>query len=88
MLPSVSFARGYEPFTAVTADGRVHTGVITRETSDAIYLYSTDRVETRLPRADIETLVQSSVSIMPEGMDAQLSHQELADLLAFLQSLR
>ncbi len=88
VLPSASFARGYEPFTAVTTGGRVHTGVITRETSDAIYLFSTDRVESRLPRDDVETLVQSSVSIMPEGMDAQLSRQELADLLAFLQSLR
>ena len=88
VLPSVSFARGYEAFTAVTSSGRVHTGVITRETSDAIYLYSTERVETRVPRTDIETLAQSTVSIMPEGMEAQLNRQELADLIAFLQSLK
>jgi len=88
VLPSVSFARGYEAFTAVTSSGRVHSGVITRETSDAIYLYSTERVETRVPRSEIETLAQSTVSIMPEGMEAQLNRQELADLIAFLQSLK
>jgi putative heme-binding domain-containing protein len=88
VLPSVSFARGYEAFTAVTASGQVHTGVITRETPEAIYLFSTDRVETRVPRAEIESLAQSTVSIMPEGMEAQLSRQELADLIAFLQSLK
>jgi putative heme-binding domain-containing protein len=88
VLPSVSFARGYEAFTAVTAGGQVHTGVITRETPEAIYLFSTDRVETRVPRAEIESLAQSTVSIMPEGMEAQLNRQELADLIAFLQSLK
>jgi putative heme-binding domain-containing protein len=88
VLPSVSFARGYEAFTAVTAGGQVHTGVITRETPEAIYLFSTDRVETRVPRTEIESLAQSTVSIMPEGMEAQLSRQELADLIAFLQSLK
>jgi putative heme-binding domain-containing protein len=88
VLPSVSFARGYEAFTAVTASGQVHTGVITRETPEAIYLFSTDRVETRVPRAEVETLAQSTVSIMPEGMEAQLNRQELADLIAFLQSLK
>jgi putative membrane-bound dehydrogenase-like protein len=88
VLPSVSFARGYEAFTAVTASGQVHTGVITRETPEAIYLFSTDRVETRVLRAEVESLAQSTVSIMPEGMEAQLNQQELADLIAFLQSLK
>jgi putative heme-binding domain-containing protein len=88
VLPSASFARGYEPFTVVTTDGRVESGVIVRETAEAIHLYDTKRVEVRVPRAAIETLEQSSVSIMPLGMDEQLSRQELADLLAFLQSLR
>ncbi len=88
VLPSSSFARGYEPFTLVTSGGQVHSGVITRETAEAIYVFNNARVEIRVPRSDVEALAQSTVSIMPEGMDAQLSRQELADLIAFLQSLR
>ena len=51
-------------------------------------LFGVNRVEIRVPREAIETLQQSPLSIMPNGMDEQLSRQELSDLIAFLQSLR
>jgi putative heme-binding domain-containing protein len=88
VFPSASFARGYEPFTAATNDGQVISGIISRETADAIYLFNNSRVEVRVPRSSIESLTQSNVSIMPEGMDVQLGRQDLADLIAFLESLR
>lgn len=88
VFPSASFARGYEPFTLVTDEGRVTSGIIARETAEAIYLIDNARAEVRVPRSAIETLEQGRVSIMPEGMDTQLSRQDLADLIAFLQSLQ
>jgi len=88
VLPSASFARGYEPFNVVTTDGQVIAGIIGRETADAIHVVGTNRVELRVPRAAIDTIAQSTTSIMPEGMDNQLSRQDLADLIAFLGSLR
>jgi len=88
VFPSASFARGYEAYTVATNNGRVLSGIIARETPEEIFVVDTTRVETRVPRAEIESMDQSRVSIMPEGMDTQLSRQELADLLAFLQSLR
>jgi putative membrane-bound dehydrogenase-like protein len=88
VFPSASFARGYEPLTVATDEGQVISGTITRETADAIYLFNNSRVEVRVSRSSIESLSQSTVSIMPEGMDVQLGPQELADLIAFLGSLR
>ncbi len=88
VLPSTSFARGYESFNVVTDDGQVLSGIITRDTAEAIYLVSSTHVEVRVPRSAIESIAQSNVSIMPEGMDNQLSRQELADLIEFLHSLR
>jgi putative heme-binding domain-containing protein len=88
VFPSSSIVRGYEPYTIVTREGRVYSGIITRETADAIHLVAADRTETRLPRSAVETIERSQVSIMPQGLDAQLSRQDLADLLAYLQSLR
>jgi putative heme-binding domain-containing protein len=88
VLPSASFARGYEPFNVVTTDGQVIAGIIGRETADAIHVVGSNRVELRVPRAAIDTIAQSTTSIMPEGMDNQLSRQDLADLIAFLGSLR
>jgi putative membrane-bound dehydrogenase-like protein len=88
VFPSASFVRGYEPYLVTTRDGRSHTGILARETAEAIYLVTAERAEVRVPRAAVETFERSRVSIMPQGLDAQLSRQELSDLLAFLQGLR
>jgi putative heme-binding domain-containing protein len=88
VFPSASFARGYEPYVVTTREGTVHTGTLARETADAVTLHSADRSEVRIARANIDTIEPGRVSIMPQGLDAQISRQELRDLLAFLQSLR
>ncbi len=88
LFPSSSFARGYEPYVVATLDGQIHSGVIQRETAEAIVLVTNDRVEKRLPRPTIEAIEQSRTSVMPRGLDANLSHQELSDVIAFLRMQR
>ncbi len=88
VFPSASFARGYEPFAVTTRDGETHTGIITRETADAFYVATGANSEVRLLRSAIKDMQQGTVSLMPEGLDAQLAPDELGDLLAFLQSLK
>jgi putative heme-binding domain-containing protein len=89
VFPSVNFVRGYEPYVVTTRSGKVHpAGLLKRQTADALYLVTGDRAEIRIPRADVESVEASKVSIMPQGLDARLSWGKLADLLAYLQSLR
>ena len=89
LFPSASFARGYEPFIIATNDGRVHSGIIARETSDAIVLVTPDRLrDLPPPLHPSRRSSQRRVSVMPRGLDANLNRQELADLVAFLQSLK
>jgi putative heme-binding domain-containing protein len=89
VFPSASFARGYEPYVVTAKSGKFYpAGILRRETAEAIYLTTRDRAEIRIPRSEIETLEPGRVSIMPEGLDGQLSRQELADLIAFLLSLK
>lgn len=88
VLPSSSFSRGYEPYLAALKDGRVVGGFLSRETVDAVYLMTAERSETRLARTAIEILKPGQVSVMPEGLDAALTKPELADLIAYLLSLK
>jgi putative membrane-bound dehydrogenase-like protein len=88
VLPSATFVRGYEPCQVTTRDGKVYAGVIRRETADAIVLATGPAAEVRIPRAAVETIEPGKVSLMPEGLDAQLSRQQLADLIAYLRSLK
>jgi putative membrane-bound dehydrogenase-like protein len=88
VFPSASFARGFEPYVVETKAGKTHNGILARESIDAVYLLTTERIEIRIGRDEIESLLPGRVSIMPQGLDAQLSRRELRDLLAYLQSLR
>lgn len=88
VMPSASFARGFEPYVVTTTGGKVYTGIIARQTGEAVYLRTADRAEVRLPRAEIEEIAPGKESIMPQGLDRVLTAEELRDLLAFLASLK
>jgi putative heme-binding domain-containing protein len=88
IVPSASIARGYESQTIRTTDGRTLTGLVVRETTESIYLRTNDQREIRLRRKDIDEQRPSDVSIMPAGLENTMTRQELADLLAYLRSLK
>ena len=86
VFPSASLVRSYEPSTVVTTDGVTHNGLIREETSTGILLATGPDKQVRISHEDIEEISPSSVSVMPSGLDKQLSVQQLADLIAFLES--
>src|SRR5262249_46117594 len=88
VFPSASIARGYEPYLVLTRAGRSHNGILAQATAEAVTLVTTERTEVRIRRSEIEEIQPSRVSIMPQGLDTQLSRQELSDLIAFLASLK
>ncbi len=88
LLPSVSIVRGYETFQVSLKDGRQVVGLLTAETPESLTLINAERNEVPLARSAIESLEPTRTSLMPAGLDKQLSHQEIADLLAFLKGLK
>ncbi|QDU19151.1 PVC-type heme-binding CxxCH protein [Urbifossiella limnaea] len=88
VFPSASFVRSYEPVRVTTTDGRVLNGLLAADTADEVAVaVAADRTE-RVPRADVEAVAPGTVSVMPAGLDQQLTRQELADLVAFLRACR
>ena len=88
VLPSASFVRSYEPVQVVRLDGRSHNGILKKDSPDEVVLAVSATEEVRIPRRDIDTFKPGTVSVMPAGLEQQVSKQELADLLAFLRGLR
>ncbi len=88
VYPSASFVRSYEPMLVLTRDGRSMNGVVRGDTSDEIVLATGPSTLTKIARRDIEEVRPGTVSVMPGGLDQQLSRQEFADLIAFLKSRR
>ena len=88
VLPSASFVRSYEPVQVMRLDGRSHSGILKKDAPDEIVLTISATEDIRIPRGDIDTFKAGTVSVMPAGLDQQLTKQELADLLAFLKGLK
>jgi putative heme-binding domain-containing protein len=86
VFPSVSFVRSYEPILILTKSGKQFNGLIRKETPDEITLATGAKEEARILRSDIEEIRPSTVSIMPAGLDTQLTKQQLADLITFLKA--
>ena len=88
VFPSASFVRSFEPIAVATSDGKVFNGLIRGETADELILATGVNQEARVARREIEEMRPSTVSVMPAGLDQQLSPQELADLVAFLKACK
>ncbi|MDB6025990.1 MAG: hypothetical protein JWM68_2213 [Verrucomicrobiales bacterium] len=88
VFPSSSIVQGYHTFNVQTTDDEQYTGIIIRETPEAIWIRGTDLAEIRIETKNIKVMNESKLSIMPQGLDANLSSKELSDLIAYLQSLK
>ncbi len=88
LFPSASFVRSYEPVMIRTSEGQIHSGNLKKDAPDEIILTVAADKEIRIPRSDVEEVLPGKVSIMPAGLDKQLSLQELADLVEFLRNCK
>ncbi len=86
--PNQAIDNNYVSYTVATADGNVHTGIIAAETAASLTLRQPENKTLTLLRADIEAIRSSGVSLMPEGFEKHLSHQQMADLIAFVKNWR
>jgi putative membrane-bound dehydrogenase-like protein len=86
VFPSASFVRSFEPAKIVTLDGKVFNGILKSDAADEVVLVLSATEQVRVPRKDIDEMTPGTVSVMPNGLDQQLSRRELADLIAFLRA--
>jgi putative membrane-bound dehydrogenase-like protein len=88
VYPSASFVRSFEPMVVMTKGGDDYTGVLRKDAADEVVLVTGPETQVRIARADIADMHQGAVSIMPQGLETQLSIQELADLVTFLKNTK
>jgi putative membrane-bound dehydrogenase-like protein len=86
IFPSASFAREHETSKIITASN-TYTGIIKEQYPDAIVLATGPGSTVRIRRSEITSIETGTSSLMPPGLDKQLTQQELSDLVAFLVSL-
>ena len=85
VFPNATQVPGHEAFQVKVGEA-VYVGIVADETATALTLRGAPGVEVRLERDTIESITPSPISLMPAGLDRNLTPAEFRDLLAFLQS--
>jgi putative membrane-bound dehydrogenase-like protein len=88
LFPSARQEQSYRTVSILTTGGNVISGLVTYEDNQVIELTTGLEQKTRVERQAVERMQPSNVSLMPAGLADHLTPQDLADLLAFLQSHR
>lgn len=86
--PSDAIGVEYVTVTITLKNGEQLTGIVKGETADTVSLQAGAEAPRQIRTADIASRQSVRVSPMPEGLLSGLSHQQIADLLEFLNSMK
>jgi putative heme-binding domain-containing protein len=84
--PNAAVEPRFIAYNIETKDGRSLTGVVSAETGTTLTLVQGGGTVERILRSDIQEIRASGLSMMPEGLEQNLSPQDLADLIAYLNT--
>ena len=69
-----------------TRDGEQITGILANDAPNGLTLRLANEAEMFIPRSDIRSTRTSGTSLMPEGLEAGLTAQDVANLLSYINS--
>jgi putative heme-binding domain-containing protein len=84
--PNAGVDVNYLGYKLIAKDGSIYLGLIFKETDEEIGLRMMGGSTKTIKKSNIESLTSSGISLMVEGMEENMTHQEMADLMAFLQA--
>jgi putative membrane-bound dehydrogenase-like protein len=85
--PSRSVEGNFRIYTVVTDAGRIFNGMLAGETRTSIELVDAEAKRHAIQRDEIDELIASRKSLMPEGFEKQVTDTELVNLLEFLTDM-
>ncbi len=88
VVPEAEVAPAFAPYLVETKDGRSLSGILASETAASLTLRMPLGVEETILRTNVAKLEAAPGSLMPAGLEAAMSRQDLADLLGYLKGER
>ena len=86
--PAASISHGFKGMQVTLKSGGARTGFLVSETGTEIGLKEPSGIVTRIPLAEIAKREELPGSMMPAGLDRTMTPAQLADLVAYLASLK
>jgi putative membrane-bound dehydrogenase-like protein len=86
--PNRAVSPEFVSYTLVTRDGRLLSGLLAAETPSGVELRRAEGKSDFVLRRDIAELRPTSSSVMPAGLEAELTPLDVRDIIAYIQSGR
>jgi len=86
--PNREAQQTYMTYTVSTLDGQIYSGIIATESSGSLTLRRAEGKEDVILRSQIDEFTSSGLSLMPEGLEKEINPQQIADVIAFIKSLK
>lgn len=88
LVPNQAIDNNYVNYVLSTKDGKTLTGIVVAETASSLTLKRAEGQADVILRSQIDELQSTGVSLMPDGLEKNISVAEMADLLDFLKNWR
>ncbi len=86
LKPSLKVDEKFATWVLVTKTGKVLSGLLVSQNDEVVVFRTAERRVVRIAKSEIDVMKKSSQSLMPEGILADQTAQEAADLLAWFGS--
>lgn len=86
--PNGAIDAAYFRYVLLTTEGQVFEGLLEEGQGDSVTLLMQDGKRITIDRDGVEMLKATGVSLMPAGMEQQLSPKEMADLVGYVKGWR
>jgi putative heme-binding domain-containing protein len=86
--PSAGISFGYEAWQLELNNGDEAYGLISSETEDEVVIKAVGGISTHYKKADIAKRTKQKLSIMPAGLQQNMTAQELVDVVEYLATLK
>ena len=84
--PNKEVRPDYVSYIVETKDDETTIGLIASETANAVTIRQAYGKETIIPRGNIKRMQSQGQSLMPEGLEAGLNTQDVADLMSYIET--
>ena len=88
LVPNQAIDNNYVNYVVSTKDGKTLTGIIVAETASSITLKRAEGQTDVILRSQLDEVQSTGVSLMPDGLEKNITIAEMADLLDFLKNWR
>lgn len=86
--PDAKIAQGFDTYAFLMESGKVFTGFVVSESAETLILRQNNGLPVELLQDEIVERAKQKTSMMPKGIVNNLKAEQLADLIAYLESLK